>query len=80
MTNKYDEEANMSNRSKVVQRLIERKSVDDIELTEDDKIFLFGKAKDFKAEAEYFEIYERNDLEASRLYDIADKLWDIAKD
>jgi hypothetical protein len=64
----------------VIQNLLDGKPVDDIELTNDDKKFLFAKAKDFKAEAEYFETIEPNEAEATKLYDVADKLWDIGKD
>jgi hypothetical protein len=54
--------------------------IEDIKLTADDKKWLFAKARDFKAEAEYFETIEPNEAKANRLYDIADKLWDIGKE
>jgi hypothetical protein len=64
----------------VIQNLLDGKPINDIELTDDDKTFLFAKGKDFKAEAEYFETYESDAVQANKLYDIADKLWDIGKD
>lgn len=62
----------------IIENLLNNEEIDsDIELSEDDKKHLFGKAKDFRAEASYFEIYENDHEQASKLYEVADKLCEL---
>ena len=63
---------------KLIEDLLNREPIDEgIEFSEEDKKYLFGKGKDFEAEAEYYETYEDNPTQATLLYSIADKLYEL---
>jgi hypothetical protein len=51
--------------------------VSELTLSEKDKIFLHGKARDYRAEAEYFETYEHNEVKAAELYKKAQLCFEV---